>query len=98
MLSPVTTKGSMLLAVLLQIPYQMLNDDIHGIAIPANWTCWSARTMGTGLSSLVSVLRTALVTMLILVRIRAEEALASAHFGDDQIAYCAHESGSFQRL
>jgi hypothetical protein len=46
MLSPVTTKGSMLLAVLLQIPYQMLNDDIHGIAIPANWTCWSARTDG----------------------------------------------------
>jgi hypothetical protein len=54
--------------------------------------------MGTSVSSSVSVLRTALVTTLILVRIRAEEALASAHFGDDQIAYCAHESGSFRRL
>jgi protein-S-isoprenylcysteine O-methyltransferase Ste14 len=39
-----------------------------------------------------SVLLTALTTPLVLVRIRAKEALLHAHFGDEHTAYCARTS------
>jgi protein-S-isoprenylcysteine O-methyltransferase Ste14 len=80
--------------VAIQPGHTLVTNGVYGVIRHPSYLGWLVNSLGWGLAfrSGVGVLLTALITLPLLARIRAEERMLLTQFGDEYDAYCARTS------